>query len=583
MYNPFGLLGLIALVYLLFAHFRLRARVDSLEKSRRPTSQSVGEGVASVVTPPPRSAEFTPTPAPAAPAVSAPAPLPVEDAQGWWPKFTKWVSEDWLVKLGGLIILLGFAWLATYAFLHGWIGPMGRITLGLIGGTLLLALGWWRIQRFAHQGSIFLVLGSSAVLLTTCAARWIYDFFTPTSALLLMFASTVFVALASLKFRIRSLAVVSILLAGVVPFLTRMPEANDLWLFSYLLVIVVGGIWIVAKVGWRVVTMASLTVITVHSLPYFSSSVSADIALLFAYIFAAIFFIATTLSFILRVSSGGERDDLIIAGWNGLLLLGWILSEASKEWQSLILSFWTIVFLLGAFVVFRITAERGALISYGAVGVLFLGAATAVELEGAALTIAFALEAGALVVASNLLLKSRSAMERTALLLAIPATLSLPSIADSSWRGGVVFTEDFFVLLVIALVFMFVGWYIVRARKQLDETVTPGSMTIGSTLFVIGTVYAYILLWLSLGVMYADRVAVPVALFIYTVIGLWCYLRGRVRDQRFIRVYGGALVGFVVLRMLVVEVWDMELTARIFTFFIIGALLMSTAFIGRKK
>ena len=580
MFGIFTLVSIVVIIYLLSAVYGLRVRVDNLER--------VLLSKAATVQPTAHRESILPgayvAPLDAAPVLPlTPTPLSVNDREGWWPKFTKWVLEDWLVKLGGFIILLGFTWLATYAFLHDWIGPMGRITLGLVGGTLLLVLGWWRMQRFVHQGSIFIVLGSSVILLTTFAARWIYDFFTPISALVLMFASTFFVTLASLRFRVRSLAVVGILLAGVVPFLTRMPEANDLWLFSYLLVIVLGGIWIVAKVGWRIVTMASLTVITIHSVSYFSINISADIALLFAYIFAAIFFIATTLSFLLRVSSGGEMDDLIIAGWNGLLLLLWILTQASKEWQSLILSFWTVAFLLGAFLVFRITSQRGALVSYGVVGVAFLGAATATELEGAALTIAFALEAAALTIASRLLLGSQSITEKTALLLAIPAVLSAPSIYSFVWRGEVLFNKDFFVLLIMALVLMFVGWYVNRTRRVLGETTSPGNMTIGSTVFVIGTAYAYILLWLSLGVIYRDSVAVPIALFIYTVIGLWCYLNGRIHGERFLRLYGGALIGFVVLRMLFVEVWDMELTARIFTFFIVGVLLMSTAFIGRKK
>jgi hypothetical protein len=47
-------------------------------------------------------------------------------------------------------------------------------------------------------------------------------------------------------------------------------------------------------------------------------------------------------------------------------------------------------------------------------------------------------------------------------------------------------------------------------------------------------------------------------------------------------IYGGVLIGVVVGRLLLVEVWDMALAGRIVTFFIIGTLLMSTAFIGRR-
>ena len=46
------------------------------------------------------------------------------------------------------------------------IGPMGRITLGIIAGSLFILLGYWRIKDYINQGSVFLVLGSTVLLLT---------------------------------------------------------------------------------------------------------------------------------------------------------------------------------------------------------------------------------------------------------------------------------------------------------------------------------------------------------------------------------------------------------------------------------
>ena len=74
-----------------------------------------------------------------------------------------------------------------------------------------------------------------------------------------------------------------------------------------------------------------------------------------------------------------------------------------------------------------------------------------------------------------------------------------------------------------------------------------------------------------------------ISLVIYTVVGLAAYFYGLTKGKRELRLYGGALVGFVVGRLLLTDVWRMELGARIVTFFLIGALLVSTAFLGRKK
>src|SRR4051812_40446289 len=68
-------------------------------------------------------------------------------------RFVEWLKDNWLLKLGALLLLMGFGWLVTYAFLNNWIGPMGRIALGLSAGALILALGSWRMRAFVTQGS----------------------------------------------------------------------------------------------------------------------------------------------------------------------------------------------------------------------------------------------------------------------------------------------------------------------------------------------------------------------------------------------------------------------------------------------
>src|SRR3989344_6591697 len=150
-------------------------------------------------------------------------------------KFLKWFAEDWLLKLGALLLLIGFGWFASYAFLHNWIGPVGRITAGLIAGVLILMLGWWRIRNYLHQGGIFLVLGSTTILLTIYAAREIYDFFTPSIALIVMFLSALVVTVASVRHKSKQLAILSIALAGIAPLLTHSPTADYVSLFNYLL------------------------------------------------------------------------------------------------------------------------------------------------------------------------------------------------------------------------------------------------------------------------------------------------------------------------------------------------------------
>jgi len=126
----------------------------------------------------------------------------------------EWTKEDWLLKLGALLLLIGLGWFVTYAFANNWIGPMGRIAIGLVAGSLFIALGWLRMPKYQQQSGWFMVLGSTTVLVTIFAAREIYGFFTPASALMVMFATTALVALASVKHKVEWLALASLILAS---------------------------------------------------------------------------------------------------------------------------------------------------------------------------------------------------------------------------------------------------------------------------------------------------------------------------------------------------------------------------------
>ncbi len=495
-------------------------------------------------------------------------------------RFVRWIKEDWLLKLGALLLLVGFSWLATYAFLNNWVGPMGRIVIGLIAGVGFITLGWVRIRKFLHQGGIFLVLGSTTVLVTTYAAREVYDFFTPASALILMFLSTAFVALASVKYNSRALALSSIILAGIAPLLTNSPTTDNIALFSYLFVITLGAIWIVFLTGRRELTIAALAVVTLYSLPFFFSLFrnDKDILLLFAFAFSTVFFL-TNASGLIKSRTGRSTADLITAAGNGMFLLAWIMAAAPDEWKSLIIAAWMIVFVTGAYLISQAAKQSSPFYVYAGVAVIMLAAASAVELSGAALTIAYTVECGLVTVLSYLIRRDVRISQHTCFLLVVPIIRSVSSIEEFGWSESV-FNQHFFVLAILALVLSGLGIFF----KYTTSTVAKPSPRLSNALIVIGTAYAYLLLWLSLHTAFErSDIAVAVSLLTYTVIGLLTYIRGRAIDTKGLIIYGGCLLGFVVLRLLTVDVWKMELTGRIITFLLVGALLMSTAFLVRKR
>lgn len=513
-----------------------------------------------------------------------PAVAPIKTEPTSFDKFVEWLKEDWLLKLGALLLLIGFGWLTTYAFLNNWIGPMGRIALGIVAGALFILLGWWRIGKYIHQGGIFLVLGSTIILLTIFAAREIYDFFTPLSALIVMFLSTAFVALASVKYNSRTLALLSLALAGIAPLLTKTPATDHIGLFAYLFVVVLGAIWIVALTGQRELTAAALIIISVYSAPHLLSYslfplVDLNKLLLFAYAFAAVFFL-TNATGILKLKGKNIAPDLVTAAGNGLFLLAWIMTAAQDEWKSLIISAWMIVFAVGAFLIFRITQRREPFYVYAGIGIAMLAAATSAELKGATLTIAYTIESGIIAFIAYSILRDIKIAKRISLLLIWPVILSVESITSRAWITNIIH-KDFFVLLILGLTFLMLGLFFLRRAREVEG---KGAQQLSVILLIVGSIYFYALLWLSLHAGFRnDNSAVMIALVVYTIIGLISYFYGLANEKKGLRIYGGALIGLVVGRLLLVDVWKMELAGRIVTFFLIGALLVSTAFFGKKK
>jgi len=582
-------IAIIISVGLLFTILKLRHRVEALEKHASSQGfkkeivskqEELDENIESTIEEPLTSSdairkEFS--------SDSVDQESDYESKIGWDSKLIEWIKEDWLLKIGAFFLLIGFGWLTTYAFLNNWIGPMGRIALGIIAGAIIIILGWWRIKKYLHQGGIFLVLGSTIVLLTIYAAREIYDFFTPLTALALMFLSCIFVALASVKYKSKSLSLSSLILAGIAPLLTNSPTNDYVALFTYLIVVIIGTVWIVVVTHQRELTLAALIMIAAYSVPHLMGIVSSDRELLLLYIFAisAIFFITNTIG-LLKPALESVKADLLTASGNGLLLVVWIMI-VMDEWESLMISVWMVVFIVAAFIIYYLTRKVEPFYVYTGVGLGMLAAATASELSGAILTIAYTIETAIVVFLAYVFLKNIQLVRNLSFLFIGPVILSFSSIISRYNWNIAVFHKDFFVLFILSLVLFIVGLFVsINEKKTIKNESQEDFFDKG--LIVIASIYAYILIWLSFGAAIKNTdTAVMLSLLIYTIIGIIVYFYGKSKSEKYLVVYGGLLLGFVVARLLIIDVWKMELAGRIVTFFIIGALMMGTAFLGRKK
>ena len=59
---------------------------------------------------------------------------PISEQEQTPNKFVIWLKEDWLMKLGAFLFIVGFGWFVSYAFANNWVGPFGRISIGIVAG-----------------------------------------------------------------------------------------------------------------------------------------------------------------------------------------------------------------------------------------------------------------------------------------------------------------------------------------------------------------------------------------------------------------------------------------------------------------
>jgi len=581
------------LIYFAVRLSKLSDRVSHIERYLQQATVAPGNVTEQTV---PEAADRQET---VVPAVSpAAVPLVRSDADVFG-HFAAWCREDWLMKLGGLFVLLGMAWFVSYAFAQNWIGPMGRVCLGFLAGAGVLALGYYRIVRYRTQGSVLMFVGAATIVLTTYAGRELYDFFDQQTALVLMFFTSCTLGAAAVTLRYRPLAYANMALAGLAPLLVSTGTPNMVGLHAYLMVLTLGAVWVAVATGWRSLILVSVGIVSFYSVPFAWNvwGSEADQGLLFAFAFAALFFVTSGAG--MRMSPKMRISDLVVAVLSGIYLLVWVRNAAPDEWQSMLLLVWTLALAFGAFLAVRYGADRAYFYAYAGVGVVYIGVATSLLLEGPTLAVAAIIEAALLLALGYHITRDVRVVPVLALPSCVPIVLSFGSITSNAWSyaryyGGPeygvsstsswyirVFHADALVLTLMLAVPCALGAYFYAERLR-DARGSEVLHKTAAVLWGVAGLYAAVLVWLTAhAVWYGDR-GTTVALCVYALIGSWCFMHGRRMGSAWQRVVGNILIGFVAVRLLLVEVWDMALAGRVVTFLTVGALLITVAWLERN-
>lgn len=251
--------------------FDLERKISALEKalqaggaaSAKPTeAPTLREAISqpAVSTPPP-----TPVP-PATPPVPEPS-RPVAPAQ---PMFQVSVLSEsrahgdsdvetmiaghWFYYVGILALALAVAFFLKYAFDNNWIGPTGRVALGILAGSAMFPLSQWILGRgYKYFSEGIAGLGAAILYLSIWAGWHYYLLFGQTPAFVMMIVVTAVTTAVAIGRDTQRIAVLALIGGVLTPSLVSTGMNAEVVLFTYLAVLAAAMLVIAWRRDWKVV------------------------------------------------------------------------------------------------------------------------------------------------------------------------------------------------------------------------------------------------------------------------------------------------------------------------------------------
>jgi uncharacterized membrane protein len=162
------------------------------------------------------------------------------------------VGQKWLLGIGVLILIIGIGFFLKYAFDQEWIGPAVRISIGFVGGILLL-LGASICHRRKLRGLDIGIgaVGLGTLYLTSYAACQVDHLLPAALALLLILLITATGASLAALWASQAVAILTFLGGYLAPLLFASAQF-DPWLFlGYLFILTIGGQILAYAKDWK--------------------------------------------------------------------------------------------------------------------------------------------------------------------------------------------------------------------------------------------------------------------------------------------------------------------------------------------
>ena len=262
--------------------------------------------------PPPQAASAAPAAPKASAPVFAPSPTAVSPPSHGSPDLESRIGSHWLNRIGITAVLIGVSYFLKFAFDNNWIGPAGRVTIGLLAGIAIVV---WS-ENFRHRGyRVFSyslkAVGIGVLYLSLYAAFQVYSLVPGSVAFIMMFAVTAATAVMAWAQDAEVLAAFALIGGFSTPMLLSTGQNREVALFAYVVILGLGALALVILKPWRrllVLSYAGTLGLYVGWYSSFYDLTQIRMTVGFATLFFAIFAVAPLLA---RQAEKGRLSDSV--------------------------------------------------------------------------------------------------------------------------------------------------------------------------------------------------------------------------------------------------------------------------------
>ncbi len=236
------------------------------------------------------------------------------------PDIEKFIGENLINKIGIAILVLAIGFFVKYAIDKNWIGPLGRVAIGVLCGGILVGVAHRLRSNYKAFSSVLVGGGLAVFYFTIALAYHQFHLFSQATSFVIMIVITIFAVALSLLYNRQELAIIALVGGFVTPFLVSDGSNNYIVLFSYLLVLNTGLVIIAYNRAWRLLNILAFifTVILFGSWAFTLSHNLLDNTYRNGLLFATAFYL---LYFIINIANNIKENKKFIASDFGILLL----------------------------------------------------------------------------------------------------------------------------------------------------------------------------------------------------------------------------------------------------------------------